>query len=262
MDILLSTNMYDIGELNKVLPIVEAMEGKVGIEVFPLFHLKGYEEELKNCLPVLKTLPVSFHGPYYDAEHSAIKGSDEYNRTMSYMKKTLEYAQHLSCKYMVYHHNNCQVLESRKMEMLDVANKNFREIEEMYAKANIPVFVENAGVINRGNMILNQEEFIALCIKEQYRVLIDIGHAHANGWNLSETIESLKDQIEAYHIHNNDGIHDSHNRILEGSLDFEQFVLDYKKFTPDADIVVEYSRASSNDDEGIQEDLSYILKKF
>ena len=93
-------------------------------------------------------------------------------------------------------------------------------------------------------------------------MLIDIGHAHANGWNLSETIESLKDQIEAYHIHNNDGIHDSHNRILEGSLDFEQFVLDYKKFTPDADIVVEYSRASSNDDEGIQEDLSYILKKF
>lgn len=262
MDVLLSTNMYDKGMLKRVLKYLLEFKGRIGVEVFPLFQDAGYEDELINCMKVLETIPSSFHGPYYRAEHSAFKGSEEYVRTMDYVRKTLEYCKKLNSKYMVFHHNNCKVKKEHREEMIRNSCENFREMEKLFGEAQIPVYVENAGVMDRGNMLFNQEEFIALCKNEKYRVLIDIGHAHANGWNLSDTMEALKDQIKAYHIHNNDGIHDDHNRIMDGTLDFDKFISDYRRFTPEADFVVEYSREVADDEDGIKEDVDYILKAF
>ena len=84
--------------------------------------------------------------------------------------------------------------------------------------------VENAGVLERGNRLFDEQEFIDLCRREQYAVLIDIGHAWANGWSLKRVVNALADQIVAYHLHNNDGVHDSHQRIHEGTLDFDGFL--------------------------------------
>lgn len=47
-------------------------------------------------MPLLKEVPVSFHGPYYQAEHSAAEGTVEYARTMELLEKTLSYAKELS----------------------------------------------------------------------------------------------------------------------------------------------------------------------
>lgn len=262
MGVLLSTNMYNFGSLKRVLKYIDLFKGEIGIELFPLFHKAGYEEELLSCIGAFEEIPVSFHSPYYRSEYSAAAGSEAYAETMRYVEKTLEYCRRLKGKYLVFHHNNCRVNEEHKMEMIKNSCENFREIEGRYAKYNIPVFVENAGVIDRGNMLFNEKEFVDLCKRENYRVLVDIGHAHANGWNLTYVIEALKDHIEAYHIHNNDGIHDDHKRIMDGTLDFEKFAEDYKKFTPDAEIVVEYSMDVADDEEGIQRDIEFILKTF
>lgn len=259
---LISTNMYHAGELKKVLKFITPKCENPGVEIFPLFDHEDYEQELIACLPELSGVPISFHGPYYKAEHSAEKGTKQYRITMEMVEKTLKYCRELQSRYMVFHHNNGRVSEKEKRSMIDISCRNFREIETMYAQYGIPVLVENAGVIDRGNMLLDQQEFIELCKKERYQVLIDIGHAHANGWDLSAVMESLKDQIAAYHVHNNDGVHDSHQRIHNGSLDFETFIKDYREFTPDADIVLEYSPDISGDESGIQEDIEYLLTTF
>ena len=101
--------------------------------------------------------------------------------------------------------------------------------------------VENAGVLERGNRLFDEQEFIDLCRREQYAVLIDIGHAWANGWSLKRVVNALADQIVAYHLHNNDGVHDSHQRIHEGTLDFDGFLKLAKQATPDAEWVMEYA---------------------
>lgn len=262
MNLLISTNMYHAGELKKVLKFITPKQEGLGVEVFPLFDHAEYEKELTACLPEFSKVPVSFHGPYYKAEHSAKKGTEPYRFTMEMVEKTLKYCKELHSSYMVFHHNNCRVDEAKKRDMIETACENFREIEKMYAPYNIPVLVENAGVMDRGNMLLDQDEFISLCKKERYQVLIDIGHAHANGWNLSAVMEELKGQIAAYHIHNNDGVHDSHQRIHNGTLDFDKFIEDYRKFTPAADIVLEYSPEVSSDESGIQEDIDYLMAAF
>lgn len=262
MDLLISTNMYRPGQLARVISHLNAFRGRIGVEVFPLFDADGYEEKLIQCEPEFEGIPVSFHGPYYETEHSAAPGTPEYERSMELVRRTLPYCVRLHSKYLVFHHNNIPVTEERREEMIRISRENYREIEKMFQAHKIPVVVENAGVKDRKNMLFDQDEFIRLCREEQYPVLIDIGHAYANGWNLNQVMESLRDQIVAYHLHNNDGVHDSHQRIFHGTLDFPQFLEDYGRLTPDADLVLEYSPDVADDEAGIQEDISWLLEKI
>ena len=59
-------------------------------------------------------------------------------------------------------------------------------------------------------------------------------------------------QILAYHLHNNDGVHDSHRRIGDGTLDFDSFMAWAGEYTPQADLVVEYGMETADDCRGIE----------
>ena len=260
MTVLISTNMYVSKDFDRVLTYVKEFDGKVGVEVFPMFHEPEYEKILQTCAPLLSKVPISFHGPYYHADYSAPYGSECYEKTMKMTEKTLEYCQNLKSKYMVFHHNNFRVSAENKQNMIENACINFRKVEKMYADCGISVVVENAGVLQNGSMLLDQNEFINLCKKEDYRVLIDIGHAHANGWDLCSVMEALKERIAAYHLHNNDGVHDSHQRICDGTLDFDSFFERAKELTPSADLVLEYNPKVPSDEQGIMEDIKRIMQ--
>ena len=89
--ILISTNMYKGSEFGQILPYLKRFPGQVGVEVFPMFHEECFEKNLRDAMPLLKEVPVSFHGPYYQAEHSAAEGTVEYARTMELrMRKSFQ----------------------------------------------------------------------------------------------------------------------------------------------------------------------------
>ena len=257
MALLISTNMYTAENVKEVLAYLRPFGYEVGVEVFPMFHEEDYEKFLQECLPELKKVPVSFHSPYYEAEHSASKGTPEYEHTMKLVQKTLKYCDALNSRYLVFHHNNCPV--KNKEEMIRVSCENYREMEQLCQQHKMAVLVENAGVKSNGNMLLDQEKFIALCKKEQYQVLIDIGHANANGWDLRCVMEELRDQIRAYHQHNNDGVRDGHQRIYNGTLNFGKFLNDCRELTPGADFVMEYCVDVAEDVDGIKRDIRELL---
>lgn len=260
MTVLISTNMYTSKDFNRVLTYVKEFDGKIGVEIFPLFHEQGYEEILQNCMPILSKVPTSFHGPYYHTDYSAPCGSECYEQTMKMTEKILEYCKNLKSKYMVFHHNNIPVSAESKQSMIKNACTNFCRVKKMYEDYGIPVVVENAGVLQNGSMLLDQNEFVDLCKKEDYRVLIDIGHANANGWDLCGVIEELREHIVAFHLHNNDGVHDSHQRIFNGTLDFKSFFERAKELTPSADLVLEYNPDISSDEQGIMEDIRKLIQ--
>lgn len=52
-----------------------------------MFDADCYEEELLHCLPEFEGIPVSFHGPYYETEHSAAPGTPEYAHSMDLIRK-------------------------------------------------------------------------------------------------------------------------------------------------------------------------------
>lgn len=259
MGILISTNLYNTQEFEKIFELLEKVENpEVGVEIFPIWTDKDFENKLRENIGKLKEREISFRGPYYNAEHSAKKGSIAYARTMDYMKKTLEYAQMLESKYIVYHHNNRKALFKDKVDMIKTSNENLMEINNIAKKYNQKIVIENCGVISDDNMLLNEQEFIELCRFIPNDILIDIGHANCNGWNLEKIIKKLKFKIVSYHIHNNYGWIDEHNRIYDGNIDFEKFIKIYKRSTPDAELVIEYSRNINRDSCGIVHDINQL----
>jgi sugar phosphate isomerase/epimerase len=85
----------------------------VGVEVFPLFHDRDFDAELNRLLPALEKVPVTFHEPYYQADHTAPEGSEVCERTDEMFQKTVHAAEKLKARHIVFHHNNCWVPDSR-----------------------------------------------------------------------------------------------------------------------------------------------------
>lgn len=257
MNIYISTNLFNVNQLEEIFPILEKIQYKnIGIELFTEFHNPEFINIVNKNIDKFKKYKISLHGPYYRTEHSAKKGSDIYNRSKEYFRKTLKLSKELNSSYIVYHHNNCKIYD--KEVMINNSKKNLEELNEMSKDYDANIVIENAGVIDSKNMLFDQDEFIQICKESDYNVLIDIGHAFANGWDLEYVIKELHDKIISYHLHNNDGNKDRHDSIRTGKINIESFLEIYKKYTSTADLVLEYSKEYRNKTNTIIEDIDYI----
>lgn len=262
MNLYISTIMYPGVEFQRIYKLLEHFQDiPVGVEVFPCEYDEEYANMLCASIEKLKGRPVTFHGPYYGSEYSVSKESKAFERSLELLRKTLEYAKCMGAKHIVFHHNNCEIKESEREKRIANSRENQLIIASLCEEAGIPVVVENAGVKCAGTMLFDEAEFIAECLAQPYPVLIDIGHANANGWNLRHVMKALRHKIICYHLHNNDGGCDSHQRIFNGTLDFEEFLKDFFAFTPEADIVLEYSPTAANEEE-VVEDIRSLLTNF
>ena len=89
-------------------------------------------------------------------------------------------------------------------------------------------------------MVFSQKEYESMILKNNYKCLIDIGHAFLNKWDIDELIKNLKDNILGYHFHNNNGLYDEHKPIFEGKFNYLSIIELIKTYTPTANIVLEY----------------------
>ena len=232
-----------------VLPRSRLEEGRLyrerygpslGFELLAMFDLADFEENLKQNLDLFAGGPLLFHEPVWGVEHTAPRGSSAWEKGMYHLRLTAKYAEILRPAAMVYHLNNCPVPAEDRERMLRTSLENLAETREMFP--GVTLLVENTGLRSCGTQLLNQEEFTALCREQQFPVVIDVGHANANGWDLEKLIGDLRLQIRAYHLHNNDGARDLHNRLRDGTLDFTALLSHINRFTPDAMRVIEYTR--------------------
>ena len=256
--VFINTCVFGVKKMPLIKDYVERYRDDIGFEILSMFDLPDFEQALINAVPYFETQQISFHGPVFFTEHSAPKGTKAYESSMWHVNKTFEYAKRLGSRHFVMHLNNCTVIPSKKEEMLYNALENYKELEEMFGAIDCSIYVENTGTRLERTMLLDQEEFIDLCRDKKFDVLIDVGHAHCNGWDLKHVIKSLSGQIKTYHLHNNDGLHDLHSRIHDGTLDFDDLMNTILELTPDADLVVEYTRPNL-EGPGLHEDFMEIL---
>ena len=79
--------MYNSSNFKNALHFVDKYKGKVGLEIFPRFDEPEFENVLKECVPILKKVPISFHEPAFEIEHTADYDTTEYRRTMHRCRK-------------------------------------------------------------------------------------------------------------------------------------------------------------------------------
>lgn len=263
MNILLSTNVFiteGYGPLKQLMS--EYNTFNFGLELFPDFENGIFNREVEELKELVEDRPLSMHGPYFKVEHSAPKGTDTYDYAIDQINKTLELCEDLKINHLVFHHNNKKITDDNKQESIIESTENLHELNEICKESNVEILVENAGVYAKENVLFDEEEFISMCKKEGNNLLIDIGHVNANDWSLENIIVSLKNQITHYHLHNNENGKDDHNRIHDGSLDFEEFKELYKTHTSDATLVLEYNYDLGSNIEAIKEDLDFLYNNF
>jgi len=232
-----------------VLPRAQLQEGRIyrerfgkelGFELLMMFDLAEFEENLKQNLFLFTEGPLLFHEPVWGVDHSEAKGTKTWEEGMYHLRLTKKYADILHPGAMVYHMNNRVVLPEEKDRKLRTSLENYEAMREMFP--DVPLLVENTGTRADGTMLLNQAEFTDLCRGRKLPVLIDVGHANANGWDIQKLIRDLHGQIGGFHIHNNDGMHDLHNRITDGIMDIRELIACMDLLAPEAPRVIEYSR--------------------
>ena len=257
MRVYINTCLFKSGELSKIGEYIDRYGDSVGFEILSKFDEPTFGAELEGCVPLAARTRIRFHSPVWLAEPSAAKGTAAYEETMRMNRLTAEYARRMGCESVTLHLNNCAVKDGCREEVLRNALDNLVEFREMYSFTR--VFVENAGTPFQRSALLSQEAFTALCRREGWDVLIDLGHANACGWNLYRLLDELGDQICAFHIHNNDGVRDLHARIGDGTLDVPAFLRAAKRVVPAAAWILEYI---SPDKEGLplREDFETLLR--
>ena len=56
---------------------------------------------------------------------------------------------------------------------------------------------------------------------DAFTICYDVGHAHIRGQGAADMIRALGNRIGCTHIHDNDGVHDSHTRPFYGTIHWE-----------------------------------------
>ena len=262
MQLYFSTNAVPAERWEHIHDYLDEFGGAVGLEIFPEFHKPCFGEKFHGELEYLKRIPCSLHGPYYESEYAVSSQGNVYRHSIELLHKTLKEVAPLHPAYMVFHHSNMVVKQEEKTMLLQYARENYQDVKHICDGYNVSLAVENVTLATLRKGLFNQEEFIAECKELGCNVLIDIGHCNLSGWNIPYVISSLKNQIVSYHIHNNYGSFDDHLRIHDGILDFEEFLDAYKTYTPEADLVLEYSPEGAADVEGVKEDIRYLLREL
>ena len=230
---------------------------ELGFELLMMFDLPDWEEDLKRNLSFFSRGPLIFHEPVWGVEHSAPRGSNDWEQGMFHIRKTREYAQILRPSDMVFHLNNCVIPDGKRDVLLNTSLENLKEMRDLFP--DVRLLVENTGIASEQTCLLNQDEFTDLCKDRYWDVLIDVGHANANHWDLFGLVHDLREQIRGFHLHNNNGASDQHNRIQNGTIDFDRLLPYLKAETPGAFWVVEYTRPEYHGDP-LTEDIEYCYR--
>lgn len=238
MNIYIDTCVLPRSQLETGRVYRERFGTSLGFELLMMFDLKDFEENLKQNLSLFEEGPLLFHEPVWGVEHTAPRGSAAWEEGMYHLRLTKKYAEILHPSAMVCHLNNGPVPPGEKHILLQTALENMEEMRDMFP--GVRLLTENAGMRAEGTQLLDQQEFTDLCRSRRMPVLIDVGHANANGWDLETLILDLADLIGGFHLHNNDGVRDLHGRLREGTLDIASLVSLIQRAALNVPRVIEY----------------------
>lgn len=255
-----------IGGMKRMEEVAEWIDSRpfphLGIELIAFTHQEEYWNRLTHILEKLRC-PVSFHGPYVGTEGTSPKGSKEQEWLIESYDRVMKMAARYEVEHIVYHYTQKGCEQAEKEQKQRAAKENLDILLEMAASYGVNLLIENLPFPKVGVPVFDNKEYSDLF--EEYKdglSIIDVGHAHMNHMDIEAYLKSHGKQVKAYHFHNNNGIEDQHNRMSDGTFSFETFSKVYKKYTPSANIVLEYEPHTKLGQEDLLKDLHNLQSMF
>ena len=156
-------------------------------------------------------------------------------------KKTLEFCVDMGIKQMVYHpgyYDRDSFFSLNRAK--DHAYQLLDELIALAKPAGITLAFENIG--GPAATLFTQEEFIHALdgIDPCAQLLLDVGHANMNGWNIPEDIDRTAGRLCALHQHDNDGTCDAHLPMGQGSIDWSRTFASMRQLPESCVFIMEY----------------------
>lgn len=213
----------------------------LGVEMIAFTHDEHYWLRIRKILESI-TCPVSFHGPYIGVEATSKKGTREYEWLLESYERVFALAKEYCVKHVVFHYTQLGFDNPIELEQArQNSSENIDTLLKLAKQYQVNMLIENIAFPKDKLPLYNNEEYSDIfTTRSEALSIIDIGHGHINKMDMEAFLREHSDRVKAYHFHNNNGILDQHNSIMDGTFDYIKFSSLYKKYTPDADIVLEY----------------------
>lgn len=220
----------------------------------------GFPCSIKDNLIAIKE--AGFDGVFFSLEYNGLSSEDiEYARTLGLDVETIHlpyssglitnlWSEEKDAKNSINQLKECvdfAYLNKVKTVILHTVSgyncpgpneyglNNYRQIAEYCKQKGIVLALENNKSLKHLEYLLeNLDEF------DNVRLCFDIGHANAFTKNLKlEIWDKVLDKVHCLHIHDNDGISDSHLIPFMGTIDIKSWLKIFRKKNPNINLTLE-----------------------
>jgi sugar phosphate isomerase/epimerase len=212
----------------------------VGLEIFYEFgNVYFWDEFMSRIWDQGRPGGLSIHGPCIGinlADH-------KHTHYQAYYRQLLQDAAKWQADYVVVHTN--EDYEGSKGTSKSRIYDRLTVILEMARQYNVRVVLENVGLQAKNNLMFDWPEYQQLLRDfPQAGALLDVGHAHSNGWLLPEVVRTIGHRLTACHLHDNDGSADLHLPLGEGTVPWADLFDSIRQYAPQTTLVFEYANVS------------------
>lgn len=265
MGIYVSSLLYGMDKMEECAQFIQnhsEYQKDLGVELIAFTHDEKYKKRLERLLNSL-SCPISFHGPYIGVEAASKKGTPENEWLFESYNYVFNLAKQHHVKHVVFHYTQKGFSKDTIKEAKEQSLDNISCLIKLAQKYDVNMLIENIAFIKDTIPLYGNEEYKELFNNlPEAESIIDIGHANVNNTDLADLLNHIGPKVKAYHLHNNDGIHDSHDRVRDGNFDMGKFADIYRKFTPGADLVLEYEPHTNTSPGQLLDDIDYIRRLF
>ncbi len=239
-----SSLSFPQGALNRL----KKLDQRIGIEIFYEFASEDMWRHVLEEAMAERKGEFSIHSPFFYANI----GYMEENELFRELMVPFSLYHRFQGQFYVLHSQGQGPLpkdEGERSELRKKVTERIIRFSEICQEEGVTLAVENLFGGEKGPLF-NQEEYLQLFEHApEAKALIDVGHAMLGYYDIRKIQKVLKERLIGYHIHDNDGVHDSHWRIQaeQGVVDWKQFCEGVRTYTPEAVLVMEYAHAKESD---------------
>jgi len=201
------------------------------------FHLR-----MGELASVLRTKKVGYsvHVPVWDANLTS-ESAHLRKAVLESYEATIAFASLIGAGHVVLHTGWCADPHFSKEIGRARAAASLGALVDFNKAYGQLLLVENIG--SAATSLFTERQFIDFLdgCPGEVGCIVDVGHAHINGWRMDSLFSELGGRLRALHIHDNDGLNDKHAPIGEGNIDWSEVLAAAKRTGADLGLILEYN---------------------
>ena len=216
----------------KIIPIEESLdyfESNPYIDYMEIFH--DYPNRDLNddeLIDLFKSYSLGYtiHAPFIEVNPASINSALQ-KASINEINRSIDLANILDSNIVVIHPGRAIFLNDREyMESVyQIAEESLKTIGAYAEDNGVNVCIENLPRL-RGFMYQDINQLNESLERVGLPMTLDIGHAYTAGFTVDD---AYFNRIRHIHIHDNDGVHDSHLPLGDGIIDFKKFFEIFKE---------------------------------